>query len=459
VSVAVIATNPVGNATASSASVGPVSAQPAPPVDTSSPTISGTAQQGATLTADPGTWSGTSPITYAYIWSDGTVGSTDKLSAADVGKSLSVTVTASNSVGKGSATSATFGPVSPPDTIRTTTALLASPNAAVTNEPVTLFATVTSSNSGAPPSGTITLKNGATSISGCANQPIVPTGQSVTVTCQTSFAASTAQLTAVFAPSANSNMTPSASTTDSVTVGQDSTSAALDVSKTANVGASTTYTATVTPPASRPGPIGPTGSVEFLDGVQPIASCLSQPLSNGGATCAVTYKTPGTHSIKAVYWGDTNFTGSVAPAQPVSVVQVPAHVLGSIGSTMQWAFYYTPSYTAVLALVVNGASGATVLVGCHGRGCPFATHATLVKNNTVRCVLKNGKRTCPTTGKIDLAPAFRKHHLHVNSQITVMITRRGWIGKYYLFIVRARRGPHIQIACLPPGASRPGGGC
>ena len=83
------------------------------PSDMGAPSISGAAQQGDTLTATSGAWTGTAPITYSYLWSDGTSGSIDTLSAADVWQSVSVTVTASNSAGSASATSATVGPVQP----------------------------------------------------------------------------------------------------------------------------------------------------------------------------------------------------------------------------------------------------------------------------------------------------------------------------------------------------------
>jgi hypothetical protein len=89
-----------------------------PPSNTSLPTIAGTAQQGQTLTASPGTWSGTQPINYAYQWQrcdsggancnpiSGAASNTYLLAATDVGSTIEVTVTATNMAGTATVTSA-----------------------------------------------------------------------------------------------------------------------------------------------------------------------------------------------------------------------------------------------------------------------------------------------------------------------------------------------------------------
>ena len=95
------------------------------PSNTSPPKISGTAQVGKTLTADPGTWSGTTPITYTYQWQrcgrDGQGcanindhGRHHTVTSADVGNTLRVVVTAKNSAGTGTAASAPTAVVAAP---------------------------------------------------------------------------------------------------------------------------------------------------------------------------------------------------------------------------------------------------------------------------------------------------------------------------------------------------------
>src|SRR5207244_321277 len=86
------------------------------PVNLSLPTISGTAQAGQTLTASPGTWSG-SPTAYSYYWrrcnasglACATVAgqnlTTYALSSADVGYTIRASVFARNAAGQTNANS------------------------------------------------------------------------------------------------------------------------------------------------------------------------------------------------------------------------------------------------------------------------------------------------------------------------------------------------------------------
>lgn len=334
--------------------------------------------------------------------------------------------------------------------------LTAFPSAAVTNQSVTLLAAVTSSSG--LPSGVVTFADGGRPIAGCVAEPISPSTPAAT--CATSFAASTSPelVTADFTPNSASGVANATGST-TVTVGPDSTSTSLDASNTTGVGASTTYTATVQPPASRSGPVEPSGTVEFLDGGQPIPSCVSQPVSGGGAVCTVSYGSPGSHSITARYSGDPDFNGSTSTSATVSVVPVPADAAGIIAATMEWSFNYTPSFTKVLALVVNGLpQNTTVSVTCHGRGCPVAKRlATTARTKRCQTPTKNGKCSGPKT--VNLTPAFQNRLLRSGTRISVKISRPGWIGKSYTFTARAARRPGIQIGCLAPGTMRPSSGC
>jgi hypothetical protein len=76
------------------------------------PKVSGTVAVGQTLTCEPGTWNGTSPIGYTYEWlRDGTpmvpadTSEQYKVAKTDEGHQLACTVTATNTAGKASATS------------------------------------------------------------------------------------------------------------------------------------------------------------------------------------------------------------------------------------------------------------------------------------------------------------------------------------------------------------------
>jgi hypothetical protein len=107
-----------GNAQAATDTVG---GRASGPSIASLPAVTGNPTNGQTLTATPGKWNGTTPMSFAYQWQRcdaagngcanvaGATGSTYQLAAADAQHRLRVTVTAQNAAGTGSATS---GPTS-----------------------------------------------------------------------------------------------------------------------------------------------------------------------------------------------------------------------------------------------------------------------------------------------------------------------------------------------------------
>jgi hypothetical protein len=92
-----------------------------PPVNTVAPAITGTAQEGQTVTCSTGTWTGTPTITFAYQWKrngsniGSATNSTYTLVTADVSQSITCQVTATNGSGSASATSNTITPTAAVD--------------------------------------------------------------------------------------------------------------------------------------------------------------------------------------------------------------------------------------------------------------------------------------------------------------------------------------------------------
>ena len=94
------------------------------PASTAPPAISGSASEGETLSASSGSWSGSTPMSFAYRWQrcgsgggscstiSGATGQTYKLTHADTGHTVRVSVTASNNDGSGNAVSGATGVVS-----------------------------------------------------------------------------------------------------------------------------------------------------------------------------------------------------------------------------------------------------------------------------------------------------------------------------------------------------------
>ena len=418
------------------------------PVDASPPALFGIAQQGEPLSVLPGTWSN-NPNSYSHQWErcygpscsaiPGATSQTYTPTAYDVGARIAVEETGVNTGGAGNpAMSAQTAVVT-----ATSATSLSAPLDPVTNQTVTLVATITSSSGNGSPSGSITFKAGNGAIGGCANQPVASSSQSATVTCQTTFAAGRATLSAIYAPGTGSIVTGSTSSNATVTVGRAPTATSLNASAQVNLGSFTTYRATVDQPEGS-GPIEPSGTIEFLDHNKPISACRSRSLVSGKATCRLKYKSTGKHSITATYGGDSNFSGSRSSAQRVKAV---VKVLGYITSNIAWSVTASSTHTWFAQFLAYAVSpGTSLFLTCHGHECPFVTHTTAIGKGP-RCVSK-GKRRCPTSRTINLLAVFHGAHVGVGSKITLSILRCGWYGRYYTLVIRPLRQPSQVIVTL-----------
>jgi hypothetical protein len=115
ITVTVTATNGNGPTSATSPATASISA-PGAPTNTALPAITGTPKQGQTLSASTGNWTG-SPTSYSYIWYDcdnaganckripNQHNTTYTLVAADVGHTIRVLITATNTGGSTQAAS------------------------------------------------------------------------------------------------------------------------------------------------------------------------------------------------------------------------------------------------------------------------------------------------------------------------------------------------------------------
>ena len=236
----------------------------------------------------------------------------------------------------------------------TTTTLASSDNPSVVGEQVTCTATV-STGTGTP-TGTVTFKDGTGTIS-CASGSSSFNG--TTATCKVTYSSLTGgsphAITAVY--SGDTNYLGSTSNEVDQAVGKASTTTAVSSNHNPSVtGQSVTYTATILISSPGAGTVG--GTVNFQDGGGTISGCGTQTVTSGQATCTVTggyAASGGSHTITAVYSGDTNFSGSTSPnlTQTVTGASTTTAVVSTTGSPSVTGQPVT--YTATVSVTSPGA--------------------------------------------------------------------------------------------------------
>jgi hypothetical protein len=194
--------------------------------------------------------------------------------------------------------------------ITTTLALTSSFNPSGFDQSVTLTAMLTT-QSGGQATGTITFKDGSTTL----GSPTV-SGNSASLTLST-LAVGTHSIAAVY--SGDSNFSGSSASL-SQAVNQATTTVALRSSlNPAGLSQAVTFTATITPHYGGQA----SGTITFKDG----STTLGSPTVSGNSASLTTSTLAiGSHSITAVYSGDSNFTGSTSS----TLTQV---VAGSLSTT------------------------------------------------------------------------------------------------------------------------------
>ena len=123
------------------------------------------------------------------------------------------------------------------------------------------------------------------------------------------------------------------------------------------LGATTVFTATVTPPAGAGAP--PSGPVVLVDGPGTVVATAN--LVNGVATLPVLFTTPGNHAMIAVYLGDNNYSqvAGLTLTQPVNGGNTQVSITSSApnstyGQPLQITIsVFPPSATGTIQLTVD----------------------------------------------------------------------------------------------------------
>jgi hypothetical protein len=248
----------------------------------------------------------------------------------------------------------------------TTTSLGSSLNPSTFGQSVTFTATVVATPfGGGVPTGTVTFKDGATTLGTVAlNGSGIGT---LTTSALTAAASSPHSITAVYG--GDGDFATSTSSTLTQTVNKASSATALASSlNPSTYGTIVTFTATVTSTAGTP-----TGTVTFKDG----ATTLGSPaLSAGKATFSSSTLAVGSHSITASYNGAPDY--NISAGALTQTVSKQSTTTSALTSKPSGAFYgQTITFTASVTPTVSGPSAPSGTVTFKDNGVALAPAVTL----------------------------------------------------------------------------------
>jgi pectate lyase len=295
----------------------------------------GAAITGYTVTSSPGGFTGTgsaSPITVAGLTN---------------GTAYTFTVKATNAASLTGSASSASNSITPQGTTTTTVASSLTPS--TYGASVTFTATVTPSTA----TGTVTFKDGSTTLG-------TGTLSGGTATLSTSsLSVSSHAITAVYGGDAAYISSTSSALTQTVNTAGTTTTVASSQNP-GTYGASVTFTATVTPSTA-------TGTVTFKDGSTTLGTGT---LSGGTATLSTSSLSVSSHSITAVYGGDTNYATSTTSTltQTVNAGAPGAPTIGTAtaGDTLASVTFTAPvsnGGAAITSYTVTSSPGGITAAG------------------------------------------------------------------------------------------------
>jgi hypothetical protein len=398
----------------------------APPAPTGSPTITGSAVVGQTLTEVNATWSNPPLTGRSYQWRrcdamglncqpiGGATAQTYAATAADAGSTLDVQEFATNAYGQG-------GPATSPPTSAVGAPPVASAAPTIAGSAVQDEVLTEAHGTWANPPITSFLYqwlrcaadgSSCVAIGGATNQTYVVTVADVGATIKVQETASNSFGAGSPATSAPTAVVQAAAPPQVSIVG----------SSSVLFGKSVTFSASVTDSKGTP---------------QTYRWTIAGTVVGTSVKLTHTFSSLG----KVVIQLQIVDTAGDAFSASLTVTVNPQN----LGVSLPWSTksFSAPSYTVFTALTAQSVPvGARVVMGCTGKGCRFHSRSETIKPK---------KHSKSTRLNVSLLPLLGGAHLGVGARLTVEFQMRFWITTIYTFTIRAD-GPHRTVGCQAPGA-------
>ncbi len=131
-----------------------------------------------------------------------------------------------------------------------------------------------------------------------------------------------------------------------------------------------TFTATVAPFAGS----GETGTVQFMDGATSLGSPVAVDGATGIASLATSALATGSHSVTAVYSGDSNFSGSTSSFFTENIAKgTPAVTVSDAGGSYTGSPYPATALVDGAATLEGVAPTVAYYSGATATGTPLAS--------------------------------------------------------------------------------------